>query len=325
MNNRIRKLSIVPCPGGYFCPSLDSTVFTCPVGANCLEMANPCPAGSYCPEGSQTPIPCPSDAPGLLLFAGSLAACYIQGGVDGVEPTASAGARCSSHAGCPSGACRGGYCCSPSAKALGCATCSPPFGSCHLSSPGEPCVSGADCGTNLCAGGCCCAASALLVQSCVMCACWSNATTSAATAGACLGGGSVGGSGSSSSSSSSSTVITYNIQPGAHMVVNEGAAPRCHTCEAFDASLHVDGLFILPGANPLNPTPGVDLAVGLPSSCASLSSAAAAQGVPPEEVAAMLPCLARPAFLVIDGVNYAILGPAAPLRLAALPEGCSGA
>ena len=81
-------------------------------------------------------------------------------------------------------------------------------------------------------------------------------------------------------------------------------------------------MFILAAANPLNPSPGVDLAVGLLGSCASLAGAAAAQGVPPAEVAAMLPCLARPTFLLIDGTNYTVLGPAAPLKLAALPEDC---
>jgi hypothetical protein len=99
-------------------------------------------------------------------------------------------------------------------------------------------------------------------------------------------------------------------------------APRCHACDAFDASQAVEGLFILAAANPLNPTPGVDLAVGLPGACASLAGAAAAQGVPPAEVAAMLPCLARPTLLLIDGTNYTVLGPAAPLKLAALPEDC---
>ena len=90
-------------------------------------------------------------------------------------------------------------------------------------------------------------------------------------------------------------------------------------------SQQVDGLFILPGANPLNPTPGVDLAVGLPGSCATVAAAAAAEGVSPVDAAAMLPCLARPSFVIIDGVSYAVLGPAAPLGLAALPDGCMGA
>ena len=85
----------------------------------------------------------------------------------------------------------------------------------------------------------------------------------------------------------------------------------------------MEGRFILAAANPLNPAPGVDLAVGLPGSCASLAAAASAQGAPPADVAAMLPCLARPTFLLIDGANYTGRGPAAPLRLAALPEDCS--
>jgi hypothetical protein len=114
------------------------------------------------------------------------------------------------------------------------------------------------------------------------------------------------------------------------VVVNAGASPstlhsRCHACDAFDASQAVEGLFILPAAHPLNPSPGVDLAVGLPGACAALAGAAAAQGMPPAEVAAMLPCLARPTLLLIDGTNYTVLGPAAPLRLAALPDDCAAA
>ena len=139
-----------------------------------------------------------------------------------------------------------------------------------------------------------------------------------------------GGGGGEGQCGASTTVNNYNyvIQPGAHVAMAAGGAPaaappRCHACEAFDASQEVEGLFILPGAHPLNPSPGVDLAVGLPGSCASLAAAASAQGVPPAELTAMLPCLARPAFLLIDGANYTVLGPAAPLRLAALPEDCS--
>ena len=192
-------------------------------------------------------------------------------------------------------------------------------------SPGEPCASNADCGTNLCAGGCCCASSALRAPGgCAACACWANASTTAATAGVCVAGSGNGGGGACGGCG---TTIhnTYVVQPGAHVTVAAGGAPvasRCHACDAFDASAEVEGLFILAAASPLNPSPGVDLAVGLPGSCASLAGAAVAQGVPPAEVAAMLPCLARPAFLLIDGTNYTVLGPAAPLKLAALPEDC---
>ena len=111
------------------------------------------------------------------------------------------------------------------------------------------------------------------------------------------------------------------------MTVAAGGAPaasRFHACNVFDASAEVEGLFILAAANPLNPSPGVDLAVGLPGSCANLAAAALSQGTPPAEVAYMLPCLARPAHVLVDGANYTVLGPAAPLRLAALPEDCSG-
>jgi hypothetical protein len=114
-------------------------------------------------------------------------------------------------------------------------------------------------------------------------------------------------------------------------VVSVGGAPaaaaprRCPACDAFDAAQQVEGLFILPGGHPLNPSPGVELAVGLPGSCASLAAAAAAQGVPPAEAAVMLPSLAHAAFAGIAGATNPVLGPAAPLRLAALPEGCGGA
>ena len=108
------------------------------------------------------------------------------------------------------------------------------------------------------------------------------------------------------------------------MLLKAGGAGGCAACEAFDAAAQVDGLFILAATNPLNRA-GVDLALGLPGACASLGAAAAGQGVPPAEVAALLPCLnsSAPTLLAIDGVSYTVLGPAAPLRLAALPEGCS--
>ena len=83
----------------------------------------------------------------------------------------------------------------------------------------------------------------------------------------------------------------------------------------------MEGLFILAAANPLN-TVGVDLALGLPGACASLGAAMAAQGVPAPEVAALLPCLGAPTYVEVEGVRYTVLGPAAPLRLAALPEEC---
>jgi hypothetical protein len=152
------------------------------------------------------------------------------------------------------------------------------------------------------------------VPGCTACVCWANASTTAATAGACI----------AAPPPPPPPVCACGPSPSALPLPNTTSS-GCLACEAFDAARQVEGLFILSGANPLNPTPGVDLAVGLPGSCASLARNAAAQGVPAEEAAAMLPCLARPAFLIIDGANYTVLGPAAPLRLAALPEGCSGA
>jgi hypothetical protein len=168
-------------------------------------------------------------------------------------------------------------------------------------------------------------------RDCYACACWANASTTAANAGACLSsGGGGGGGGSCGGGSGGSTTINnyYNINSDAHVIVNAGSAPaavpsHCPACDDFDAVQQVEGLFILPSAHPLNPSPGVDLAVGLPGSCASLAAAATAQGAPPADVAAMLPCLARPTFLLIDGANYTVLGPAAALRLAALPEDCA--
>jgi sugar lactone lactonase YvrE len=242
------------------------------------------------------------------------------------------GAPCALDAACATGPCRAGFCCAPSAARANCSACTPFTGACALQPPGEPCASNADCGTDLCAGGCCCASSAVRVPGCAACACWANASTTAATAGACLssGGGDGGGGGSCGGGGGGATTINnyYNINSDAHVVINAGGAPaaaprHCPACDAFDAAQLVEGLFILPGGHPLSPSPGVDLAVGLPGSCASLSAAASAQGVPAAEAAAMLPCLTRPTFLLIDGANYTVLGSAAALRLAALPEDCA--
>jgi hypothetical protein len=360
-NHRIRQLTCMPCPASYYCAS--GAPVLCPAGSYCplsTVDAIPCPAGTYSPfEGASACLdcPCPSACaqPGLTT-APSCSVTPSPSGTPTVTPSSSGtpsstrsgssapsvpvapfvaptptparlppGSPCAP-AGAPSpcagGACRGGFCCSASAAALGCAACLPGTGSCVHFSPGEPCASAADCGTNLCAGGCCCAATALLAPGCAACACWANASTTAATAGACVA---AAGGGVSCGGSCGGTTIIYNI----NSVVSVGGAPaaaaprRCPACDAFDAAQQVEGLFILPGGHPLNPSPGVELAVGLPGSCASLAAAAAAQGVPPAEAAVMLPCLAHAAFAVIDGATYEVLGPAAPLRLAALPEGCN--
>ncbi len=283
----LRKLSAAPdCAAGSFCPPGAGTNATCP-------------ANTFCPRCSSGPTACPAHAP--LSTPGS-AACALPDGW-AVSPNAS----------CFSGAGRGGFCCSPNALRAGCAACAAGTGACALFSPGDACASAADCGTNLCAGGCCCAASALLAPGCAACACWANASTTAATAGACL----------AAPPPPPPPACACAPPAPAPPPLPNSTTPRCLACEAFDASRQVEGLFILAAANPLNPSPGVDVAVGLPGSCASLAAAAAAQGMAPAEVAAMLPCLARPAFLLIDGANYTVLGPAAPLRLAALPEDCS--
>jgi sugar lactone lactonase YvrE len=300
--NTIRKIFRLSCPKGFYCP-----------GGGMAEGFIPCTTGTYCPEGSFAPTPCPADAPGLLVSASSLAACYINSGSGTVAIPP--GAACVSNASCASGSCLGGFCCSVTAKAAGCVSCQPGTGSCALFSPGEACASAADCGTNECLGGCCCSAAAARTMGCTACQCWANASTSAATAGACL----------AAPPPPPPLPACACAPPTPAPPLPNSTTPRCLACDAFDASQAVEGLFILAAANPLNPSPGEDLAVGLPGACASLAGAAAAQGVPPAEVEVMLPCLARPAFLRIDGANYTVLGPAAPLRLAALPENCGAA
>jgi sugar lactone lactonase YvrE len=327
----------IPCPAGTYATatgaSTSATCLACPCLSSCsqpgLAAAPTCSAAatfSSSPTGSASSTATASAAatrsPASTGSASSSAAGTLTSSASpSSSPRLPPGAPCAPSAphACAAGACRAGFCCSAAAIALGCAACLPGTGACVHFSPGEPCASNAACGTNLCAGGCCCASSALRAPGCTACQCWANASTTALTAGACVAGGDGG-------AAAAAAAVSYHTHhyAGATVVVGSCAAPppRCHACEAFDASAQVDGLFILPSAHPLNPTPGVDLAVGLPGACATLAGAAAAQGVPPAEVAAMLPCLAHPAFLLIDGANYAVLGPAAPLKLAALPEGC---
>ena len=341
----------VPCPAGRFSSvtgaSTNATCLACPCPSLCVQsglaLAPSCsttPSSSFSNSSSPTPSvsgtstssssPTPAST---VTSSTSPSTTPSSSASPSTSPRLPPGAPCapgSSTPACATGECRSGFCCSAAAAALGCAACLPGTGSCVLFSPGEPCDSAADCGTNFCAGSCCCAASALQVPGCTACACWANVSTTAATAGICVTTGGSGGSGGSVCNGGDTTINNYYIQHDAHVVVTSGGAPvpsssSCHACEAFDASKQVEGLFILPGTNPLNPTRGVDLAVGLPGACASLAAAADSEGVPPAEVSVMLPCLSNPINIIIDGVTYVVLGPAAPLRLAVLPEGCSGA
>ena len=317
-NNRLRALTCVPCPASYFCAS--GAPELCPAGAFCpLSSINPtpCAVGTFSAPGASSCAPCPTNTSAPSTGSTSCQPCPA--GTASLEgsPTCSfaltPGAPCAADAACPpASACRGGFCCAPNAVRAGCAACAIATGACQLRSPGDPCASNADCGTDLCAGGCCCASSALLTPGCTACRCWANASTTPATAGACL---------AAPLPPPPPTCACAPSSPSPLPLPNTTLGGGCLACEAFDASHQVDGLFILAAANPLNKA-GVDLALGLPGACTSLQVAAASQGLSAPEVAALLPCLRAPAYLRVEGVNYTVLGPAAPLRLAALPEGC---
>jgi hypothetical protein len=294
------------CAAGSFCPggSLNST--HCPAGtfsAPGASSCTPCPANTSAPSpGATSCQPCPA---GAASPEGS-PACFS---------SASAGAPCTSAATCASSACRAGFCCSSASALSGCTACLPGSGACVGLPAGEACSVSADCGaTGLCAGGCCCSAAALLTPGCTACRCWVNASTTPATAGACLAAPPLPPPPPTCACAPPSPTPTPPLPT---------SVGGCLACEAFDASRQVDGLFILSASNSLNKA-GVDLALGLPGACASLHAAAASQGLPAPEVAALLPCLSAPTYLMVEGVNYTVLGPAAPLRLAARPEDCGG-
>jgi hypothetical protein len=245
-NNRIRIVSLTPCPTGYYCPDY-SKIY-------------PCGNGTYCPGGSSSPTPCPADAPGLLVSAGSLAACYLQGGGGSAAPTAAPGAACFSNSYCPSSACRGGYCCSATAKTLGCAVCTPPFGACLLNSPGEACATNADCGTNLCAGGCCCSSSAVQAVGCASCRCLAWPSTTAANAGSC---------------NVTATTTLSNATLPCNASTSLTASVALSRVISFPAAANVTGaapLVFLPAASPLNAI-GVDIVVASPAACAAFAAA----------------------------------------------------
>ena len=250
VNNRIRKFSCGLCPAGFYCPSGSMVSYPCEVGA-------------YCPAGSAAPTPCPAGSPGLLVSAGSLAACYLQGG-GSPSPPAATGSSCTSNSSCPSGACLGGYCCSPNAARHGCASCTPPLGDCRLSYPGDPCASNADCGTNLCLNRCCCSSAALQTLGCASCACWAAPSTVAATAGSC------------NSTAAAAAAITIALPCNASASLNASVA--LSRVISFPASANVSGaapLVLLPAASPLNGY-GVDIIVASPAACAAFAATAAA-------------------------------------------------
>jgi sugar lactone lactonase YvrE len=62
LNHRLRKLTCVPCPASYFCPSAQ--------GAPVL-----CPAGSFCPLSSTSPTPCPAGTFSKRAGAAACEAC----------------------------------------------------------------------------------------------------------------------------------------------------------------------------------------------------------------------------------------------------------
>ncbi len=281
-NHRIRLIIThsLLCPAGFFCGSC----FTEPTGV-C-----PCPAGTYCPAGSSAPTPCPVGAPGLLISAASLSACYVASG--GTSSNATSGSPCASNSSCPSGACRGGYCCTANAARQGCAVCAPPFGSCLLNSPGDACTTDADCGTNQCLGGCCCASSALKTSGCASCACWSAPSTTAATAGAC-----------------NATAAVANVSLPCNASTAQTSSVALSRVISFPAAANVTGaspLVFLPAASPLNAN-GVDIIVASPSACAAFSANFAAAQCAPQ------------AYTLSTG-TYFYLGTAAALGMTATPS-----
>ena len=98
------------------------------------------------------------------------------------------------------------------------------------------------------------------------------------------------------------------------------STPVCVTCDSFAAAAPVDNVFILSGASPFNPTPGTDLALGLPGQCAALALAAANNGLP--NIRATLTCLSTNATVNVQGITYEVLATAEALSMTAAPPGC---
>ena len=294
---RIRTIRRSPCPAGFTCDA----PFT---------RLTPCPPGFFCPSGSFAPTPCPPNTASLLVSAGSLAACYLNGTVVAAPTTfaaptpppsfaAAPGAPCSSNATCSSGACLSGSCCSPAAASLGCLACQPGTGSCATFSPGEPCASPFDCATNLCQGGCCCAASAVQTLGCAACACLANASTPPSLAGACT------------SAVPASAALPAPATLPCNGTVSINASVPLSRVIAFPPSANVSGaapLVLLPPTSPLNAY-GVDIVLASASACAAFAANGAAAKC--SAVAYSLP-----------GGAYYYLGAAAALGMAPAP-GCA--
>ena len=294
-NHRIRIILNLTCPRGYYCPVLSA--LSPPYGSTNDEVLIPCPSGFFCPAGSAAPTPCPADAPGLLVSAASLAACYINsgGGTVAIPP----GAACVSNASCASGSCLGGFCCSATAKAAGCVSCQPGTGSCALFSPGEPCASSADCGTNLCLARCCCALAATQTVGCTACRCWAAGGTNASTAGACAAAAAANGT----------APVAATLPCGGDTSVN--ATVSLSRVISFPAGANVNDaapLVFLPTTSPLNDG-GEDLVIATASACAAYAA-----------VAPAAKCTAARTYVLPTGTYY-YLGTAAALGMAATP-GC---
>ena len=90
-NNRIRALSCVICPAGYYCSS----------GIPVL-----CPVGSYCPLSSTNPMPCPPGTFSTSTGASSLSTCTpCAAGTYSTTPGANSSTAC-----LPCAAAPGSYC-----------------------------------------------------------------------------------------------------------------------------------------------------------------------------------------------------------------------
>ena len=311
----IRKMSCVPCPLSYSC-STGVTVL-CPPGSYCpgTPLPVPCPSGTFnllsgqasssacsaCPANFHQPapgqtscLPCPastSSTPGSFICCGP--GHYNPPGTLLCLPGAAPAASCASNASCPSGACRGGFCCNAAAAQMGCRACAPGTGSCATYSPGEACASPFDCASNQCLNGCCCAASAIQTPGCTACACWANASTTAATAGACT---------------AAPSLTTTPLACNATVSLNTTIA--LSRLIAFPASANVTDalpLVFLPATAPLN-TFSVDVILASPSACAAY-----AQSASPFQ------CSLARAFPLPSGTYY-YLATAAALGMAATPS-----
>ena len=327
--NYIRSLTCSPCPASYFC--ISGTPVICPAGSYCpFNSLNPiacpagkrsaaigavssvtctaCAAGSWSESGASTCTSCPS---GMTSSSGSTSysACTDQSGGGsggggsgggGAPSLARPGASCSSDTSCPSGACRGGYCCSDSSAFLGCSTCSFQTGACLTVNPGDACSSPFDCASGACLGGCCCSASALMTVSCSACRCLSVNGTTASIAGKCT---------SSSMAIPPATEQTMASVPCDSSSDTQNSSVALSRVINFPPSAYVSGitpLVFIPATAPIN-TFGVDIIVASASACAAYANNGAKSS-----------CSAL-TFVLPDGTYY-YLGSALSLGMAAAPK-----